>query len=245
MTQAVDGVIAPSLRACLVNCSLKANPDESHTQKLLEHVAWILESQGVEVDRIHARSHTIAVGMSTDLSNEGVTDDWPQVHERVLASDILVLGSPIWLGSRSSVAGLVTERLYAHSAETKENGQSIYYGKVAGCVVTGNEDGVKAVARETLYALQHIGYTIPPQADCGWLGEIGPGPSYGDEVDGSDDPAGFASDFTNRTTTTMAWNLMHLASALRHAGGIPAVGNTDDWERVANASQATIRAHVR
>ena len=228
------------VHACLVNCSLKQEPEESHTQKLLERVAYVLESQGVTVDRLHARAHSIAFGMGTDLNDDGVTDHWPQVHQRVMAADILVIGSPIWLGSRSSVASLVMERLYAHSAEQNDRGQSIYYGKVGGCVVTGNEDGVKAVARETLYGLQHIGYTIPPQADCGWLGEIGPGPSYGDDIDGTDQPAGYGSDFTNRTATTMAWNLLHLATLLRESGGITAVGNTDDWDRVANATGASV-----
>jgi hypothetical protein len=87
---------------------------------------------------------------------------------------------------------------------------------------------------DILYALQHIGYTIPPQADCGWIGEAGPGPSYGDsEWDGEkiDPPAGFDNDFTNRNATFMAWNLMHMARMLKDYNGIPAIGNTTtDWK---------------
>ena len=148
-----------------------------------------------------------------------------------------VLGTPIWLGAKSSVATLAVERLYAHSADTNDKGQYLYYGKTGGCVVTGNEDGAKAVAMETLYALQHIGYTIPPQADCGWLGEIGPGPSYGDVVDGRDVPVGYDSEFTNRNATFMAWNLMHMAAMLKASGGIPAMGNTGEgWQDVANVA---------
>ena len=158
-----------------------------------------------------------------------------------MAADILVIGTPIWLGVKSSVATLVVERMYAYSGETNDKGQYLYYGKTAGCVVTGNEDGVKACSMEILYALQHIGYTIPPQADCGWLGEIGPGPSYGDVVDGSDVPAGYDSEFTNKNTTFMAWNLMHTARRLKDAGGLPAVGNTaSSWREVSNAEQQSI-----
>jgi multimeric flavodoxin WrbA len=91
------------------------------------------------------------------------------------------------------------------SGELNDKGQSIFYGRVGGAVVTGNEDGVKHCAMTILYALSHLGYTIPPQADCGWIGEIGPGARYGD------DGAGFENDFTQRNTTIMTWNLMHMA----------------------------------
>jgi len=90
-------------------------------------------------------------------------DEWPALYERVQAADILILGSPIWLGEKSSVCIQVIERLYAMSAEVNERGQYAYYGKVGGCVITGNEDGVEHCAMGILYALQHIGYTIPPQ----------------------------------------------------------------------------------
>src|SRR5690606_7716443 len=101
-----------------------------------------------------------------------------------------------------------------------DKGQWIYYGKTGGCVITGNEDGVKHCAMEILYSLQHLGYVVPPQADSGWIGPIGPGPSYLDE-----DSGGPESDFTQRNTTFMTWNLMHMARLLRDAGGYPAHGN--------------------
>ncbi len=155
-----------------------------------------------------------------------------------MAADILVIGSPIWLGVKSSLATLAIERMYASSAEKNDKGQYLYYGKTAGCVVTGNEDGVKAVGMELLYAFQHIGYVVPPQADCGWIGEAGPGPSYGDIVEGDSTPVGYDNEFTNRNTTTMTWNLMHTARILRDLGGFPSVGNVAaDWQSVTNASQ--------
>ena len=147
-------------------------------------------------------------------------DDWPAIFEQVIAADILVLMTPIWLGEKSSVCTQVIERLYGNSHLLNENGQYAYYGRAGGCLVTGNEDGVKHCAMNVLYSLQHLGYTIPPQADAGWIGEAGPGPSYLDEGSG-----GPQNDFTNRNTTFMTWNLLHAARMLKDAGGIPAYGN--------------------
>jgi multimeric flavodoxin WrbA len=118
----------------------------------------------------------------------------------------------------------VIERLYANSHILNEAGQYADYGKVGGCLITGNEDGVKHCAMNVLYSLGHLGYTIPPHADAGWIGEAGPGPSYGDKLDDGT-RAGLDNDFTNRNTTFMTWNLLHLAKMLRDNGGIPAHGN--------------------
>lgn len=197
-----------------------------------------MRTEGVDVELIHMLDHQVGFGMVKDTTEIGDDrDDWPSIHAKIMAANILVIGTPIWLGVKSSVATLVIERLYAYSGETNEHGQYLYYGKTAGCVVTGNEDGVKSVSMETLYALSHIGYTVPPQADCGWLGEIGPGPSYGDEVEGSDVRAGYDSEFTNKNATIMSWNLMHTAQMLRERGGFPVGGNVGaDWRDVTNAA---------
>lgn len=229
------------LKALYVNASLKSDRSQSHTLKLIKRSAAIMEAEGVDVEILHALEHQIAFGMVKDASAEGrSTDDWPAIQHKIMQADIFVLGSPIWLGVKSSVATLVIERMYAYSGDRNERDQYLYYGKTAGCIITGNEDGVKACSMDILYAMQHIGYTIPPQADCGWIGEIGPGPSYGEIVDGSDTPAGFDSEFTNRNTTFMAWNLMHTAKMLKDSGGIPAVGNTTKWREVTNAEDIRI-----
>ena len=142
------------------------------------------------------------------------TDVWPDIYRRVLEADIVVLAGPIWLGDNSSETKKVIERLYACSSELNEAGQYAFYGKIGGCLITGNEDGIKHCAMNVLYSLQHLGFVIPPQADAGWIGEAGPGPSYGDVLpDGT--RVGLDNDFTNRNVTFMTWNLMHLARMLR------------------------------
>lgn len=225
------------LSAVLLNCSLVHEAKNSHTRLLLNRVKGIMSTQGVDVELIHMLEHRIGFGMVMDTTELGDdVDDWPDIHARIMAADILVIGTPIWLGVKSSVASLAIERLYAYSGHTNDQGQYLYYGKTGGCVVTGNEDGVKACSMETLYALSHIGYTIPPQADCGWLGEIGPGPSYGDDV-GDGRRAGFDSEFTNKNATIMSWNLMHTAQMLRDRGGFPVGGNVGaTWRDVTNAA---------
>lgn len=218
------------LRALFVNCTLTPSPGESHTQRLMDRSMGLMRRHGVSVDVIRAVDHDIAPGVQPDMRQAGATvDEWPALQERVLAADILVLGTPVWLGDTSSVCNRVVERLYSWSGELNNRGQSVYYGRVGGCLVTGNEDGVKHCAMKVLYSLQHLGYTIPPQADAGWLGEIGPGPSYGD------DGVGLDHEFTNRNTTIMTWNLMHLAGLLRDADGLPSYGN--DRNRLADGER--------
>ncbi len=212
------------LKAVFINCTLKRDPEESHTRLLLGVAEEIMRTNGVQVDVVHAAAHQIAFGVQPDMTEHGWDrDDWPKIWEHVEAADILVLATPIWLGEESSLCRLIIERLYGMSGELNNKGQSVFYGKAGGAVITGNEDGIKHSAMTILYALQHLGYTIPPQADCGWIGEAGPGPSYGDK-DG-DSAVGFDNEFTQRNTTIMTWNLMHMARMLKDAGGLPNHGN--------------------
>jgi multimeric flavodoxin WrbA len=209
------------LRAIFINTSLKPSPEVSNTQGLIDISAEIMRRQGVEVDQFRAVDYDIAPGVWPDMTEHGHdTDAWPDLFEKVMNSDILVIGTPIWLGEKSSVCTRVIERLYGNSSQLNEAGQYAYYGRVGGCLVTGNEDGIKHCAMNILYSLQHLGYVIPPQADAGWVGAAGPGPSYLD-----DDSGGPENDFTNRNTTFMTWNLLHLARMLKESGGVPAHGN--------------------
>src|SRR4051794_8266889 len=215
------------LSAFFINCTLKRSPEVSNTDGLAQVSMDIMRANGVQVDSIRAIDHDIATGVWPDMTEHGWDrDEWPEISERVMAADILVLLSPIWLGEKSSVGTKIIERLYGNSHLLNEQGQYAYYGRVAGCLITGNEDGVKHCAMNILSSLQPLGYVIPPQADAGWIGEAGPGPSYLDP-----DSGGPGNDFTNRNTTFMTWNLMHLARMLKDAGGIPAHGNQrSEWD---------------
>ncbi len=215
------------LKAVFLNCTLKKSPELSHTAGLIDVSRAIMEKNGITVNQFRPVDYNLAAGVYPDMREHGwEEDEWPVLHKAVMEADILVLGTPIWLGEKSSVCTRVIERLYSSSGELNPKGQYSYYGRVGGCLVTGNEDGVKHIAMNVFYSLQHLGYTIPPQADAGWIGEAGPGPSYLDEGSG-----GPQNDFTQRNTTFMTWNLMHLALMLKNAGGIPAHGNQRaQWE---------------
>jgi multimeric flavodoxin WrbA len=209
------------LSALFINCTLKRSPERSHTRGLADGAIGIMERTGVSVEVIRAVDHDIATGVYPDMTEYGwEKDEWPAIHEKVMAAEILVLLTPIWLGEKSSICTKVIERLYGNSHLLNEHGQYAYYGRVGGCIITGNEDGAKHCAMNILYSLQHLGYAIPPQADSAWMGEAGPGPSYLDPGSG-----GPENDFTNRNTTFLTWNLLHLARMLKDAGGIPAHGN--------------------
>lgn len=209
------------LSALFINTTLKKSPEMSHTQGLMDISKEIMSRQGVTVENIRAADHVIPPGVWPDMTEHGYeTDEWPELFNKVLDADILVLGTPIWLGEKSSICTRVIERLYGNSSQLNSEGQYAYYGRVGGCLVTGNEDGIKHCSMNILYSLQHLGYTIPPQADAGWIGAAGPGPSYLDPESG-----GPENDFTNRNTTFMTWNLLHIGRLLKDAGGVPAHGN--------------------
>jgi multimeric flavodoxin WrbA len=215
------------LSAVFINTTLKRSPEVSNTEGLIDISRSIMEANGVATEVIRATDHDIAFGVYPDMTEHGAAaDEWPAIFDKVMAADILVIGTPIWLGEKSSICTLVIERLYGNSGNLNEAGQYAYYGRVGGCLVTGNEDGVKHCSMSVLYGLQHLGYVIPPQADAGWIGEAGPGPSYLDAQGG-----GLDNDFTNRNTTFMTWNLMHMAKMIKGAGGIPAHGNQrSEWD---------------
>ncbi len=209
------------LSAVFLNCTLKKTPELSHTEGLMKISKAIMEKNGVSVEMLRPVDYNIAYGVYPDMKEYGwAEDEWPGIYEKVKKADIIVIGTPIWLGDKSSVCTKVIERLYSSSGDLNEEGQYAYYGKVGGCIITGNEDGAKHCAMNIMYSLQHLGCLIPPQSDAAWLGEAGPGPSYLDEGSG-----GPENDFTNRNATFMSWNLMHLARILKDKGGIPAHGN--------------------
>ena len=136
-----------------------------------------MQRNGVAVETIRAVDHEIATGVYPDMTEHGwERDEWPAISEKVLAADILVLTSPIWLGEKSSVCTQVIERLYGNSHILNEEGQYAYYGRVGGCLITGNEDGAKHCAMNILYSLQHLGYVDPAAGRLGVAGRGGPRP---------------------------------------------------------------------
>ncbi len=215
------------IKALYINCTLKSSPRQSHTEGLMKVSMNIMRKERVEIEYLRLVDYDIAYGLMPDMKEQGMDKDvWPDIYEKVMNADILIIGTPIWLGEKSSIATKLIERLYGMSGETNSKGQYIYYGKVGGCVITGNEDGIKHCAMGILYALQHLGYSIPPQADCGWIGEAGPGPSYLDKEANAKN-----NQFTNRNVTFMTYNILHLAAILKANKGYSSYGNSrSEWD---------------
>ncbi len=165
------------LSAIFLNCTLKRSSELSHTEGLIQISKQIMEKNGIETELLRPVDYEIAYGVQPDMKEHGwKRDDWPELLDKVMAADILVIGTSIWLGEKTSVCTKVVERLYSASGVLNDRGQYAYYGRVGGALITGNEDGAKHCAMNILYSLQHLGYAIPPQADAAWLGEAGPGP---------------------------------------------------------------------
>lgn len=161
--------------ALALNCTLKPSPETSNTAALLGIVLDELSSLGVQTEQIRVCDYNIPFGVQSEM---GDGDEWPQILDRIRAANILIIGTPIWLGHKASVTQMVLERMDALLSETNDKGQLPLYNKVAGVVVTGNEDGAHACAESILFNLTHLGATVPPNVDCYWLGKAGPGPSF-------------------------------------------------------------------
>lgn len=193
------------LKALFLNCTLKSSPEISNTRALIDKAVTLFKELGVESEVVRVVDYKVKFGVSSD---EGEGDEWPLILEKVKACDILVIGSPIWFGVRSSVVQLVIERLDGTYEESDpETGQFPLYGKVGGVVITGNEDGAHNVAANTLFNLTHLGCTVPPNVDSYWVGDAGPGPSY-------IAAGGERHLYTNKTIRYMVNNLAFFAKVL-------------------------------
>ncbi|MET0786228.1 MAG: flavodoxin family protein [Paenisporosarcina sp.] len=203
-----------NLKAVFLNASLKSTEEPSNTEALMHEVQSLYNELDVDSEIIRLADYKIALGVE---ENMGDGDEWPQIFQKVMAANIVIIGTPLWLGEKSSLATHAIERLYGSSGETNDKGQAVFYNKVGGVVVTGNEDGAKHASASILYGLSHIGFVIPPNVDAYWVGEAGPGPSYIE--------AGQENEFTKSNVRMLAYNTMHLAKMLQNTP-IPAEGNT-------------------
>jgi multimeric flavodoxin WrbA len=192
-----------ALNAMVLNCTLKPSPAESNTEALARVVMDALAERGATVDIARVVDHDVKPGVSSD---EGNGDEWPALRERILAADILIVATPTWLGQPSSVAKRALERMDAFLSETDDDGRPVAYNRVAGVIVTGNEDGAHHCISEIAGALIDIGYTVPGQAWTYWNRGPGPGPTYLENPEGHE--------WSRTTGKAAAANLHAVASAL-------------------------------
>ncbi len=191
------------LTALALVCTLKPSPAASSSELLATQVLDALREQGVAGSHVRIVDHDVKPGVETDM---GDGDAWPGIREQVLAADILVLATPIWMGQPSSVAKRVLERLDAELSETKEDGSPSMFGKVAIVAVVGNEDGAHNVSADAFQALNDVGFTIPAQGLTYWVGEAMQQLDYQDK--------GRSTPKTDETTGLVARNAAHLARLL-------------------------------
>ncbi|HWQ87810.1 flavodoxin family protein [Brevundimonas sp.] len=192
------------MKALILNCTLKPSPQTSSTGALAGVVMAELERQQASVELIRLIDLNLKPGVRTD---EGEGDDWPAVHEKIMAADILIMATPTWLGQMSSVCLRALERMDAFFGETDDSGRPVAFGKVAGVVITGNEDGAHHIVATVCQGLIDMGFTIPAQSWTYWHLGPGPGPDYVDTDQGHD--------YSDRVGRNAARNLVALAKVLR------------------------------
>ena len=192
------------MKALILNCTLKASPDKSSTEALARVVMTELEKGGVETEIVRLVDLNIKPGVRTD---EGHGDDWPSVHEKLMAANILIMATPTWMGQMSSICMRALERMDALFEETDDDGRPVAFGKVAGVVITGNEDGAHNIVATVCQGLIDMGFTIPGQSWTYWHLGPGPGPDYLETDQGHD--------YSDRVGRNAARNLLALAKVLK------------------------------
>ncbi|MFB8122500.1 flavodoxin family protein [Streptomyces bacillaris] len=194
------------MRALALVCTLNASPASSSSHHLAQQVMTEFEGHGVRGEIVRVADHDVRPGIGVDL---GDGDAWPAIREKVLAADILLIATPIWLGHPSSVCQRVLERLNAESSETDDEGRPLVYGKVGAVAVVGNEDGAHKVSADVFQGLNDVGFSLAAQAVTYWVGEAMQGTDYQDL---DETPEAVAA-----TTRALAANAVHLARLLADA----------------------------
>lgn len=196
------------MKALIINCTLKRTPDFSNTGALADKAAKQLQEFDFETEVIRLNDYNVLTGNSSD---EGDGDQWPQILEKIKACHIFIIATPIWMGHLASTSQKVIERLDAifrdEDLSDKETGQFMPYGKVAGCLITGNEDGAHSCAAQVLWSLQEVGFTIPPNVNAYWVGKAGGEKDYVEA-------GGERYLYTNKSLRYMTGNLAFMAKLL-------------------------------
>ena len=214
------------MKALLINCTLKRSPEFSNTGAMIEKAVKLLEEQDVETEVIRFTDYDVKTGNSSD---EGDGDEWPEILEKIKEAEILIIGTPVWMGHLASTSQRIIERLNAifHEEGTTDEatGQYFTYNKVAGCLITGNEDGAHSCAAQVLWSMQELGYTVPPNVNAYWVGLAGGDKDY---VEGG----GERYLYTNKTLRVMIANLVFFAKLLKQNP------ITTDWNKLTKLAEA-------
>ena len=196
------------MKALIINCTLKRSPGFSNTGAMAQKAADQLKELEVETEIIRLNDYKVLTGNTSD---EGEGDEWPQILEKIKACNIFIIAAPVWMGHLASTAQQVIERLDAvfrdEELMDKETGQFMPYNKVAGCLVTGNEDGAHSCAAQVLWAMQEVGFTIPPNVNAYWVGLAGGEKDYVEA-------GGERYLYTNKSLRYMTANLAFMAKLL-------------------------------
>jgi multimeric flavodoxin WrbA len=191
------------MQAFAINCTLKPSPAKSSTDLLLDQIADELRSHHIELDRARLADHDVRPGVTAD---EGEGDGWPELRDRLLAAELFVFATPIWMGHPASYAQVAMERLDAFLGETDDRHQMRTVDRVAMVAVVGNEDGAHHVGAEVFQGLNDVGFSLAANAMTYWVGEAMHKTDYKDLDE--------TPDQTASATRLMVTNAVHLAERM-------------------------------
>ncbi len=195
-----------TLKAIALNSTLKSSEGEpSSTERMLSLIATAMDKAGVKTQTIRLADFNIKPGVTSD---EGEGDEWPGIRKKILDADILVLGSPIWMGQPDSISKRVLERMDAFFDEMDDEGRMVSYGMVAAVAVVGNEDGAHHVCAELYQGLNDVGFTLAPNAVAYWVGEAMGSTNF---IDLPEVPK-----TVQKTVDMLARNSVHLAKLMKN-----------------------------
>lgn len=197
-----------TIKVLMLNCSLK-DKGQSNTEALMKVVekAYTEHTEKVDVEIVRVAKYNLSFGNTIDKVDS--KDEFPSIYEKMVEADIILIGTAIWFGERTSITSLIFERLIGAYKDTDSNNRTKLYNKVGGVIITGNEDGVHGVASITLFNLAHLGLTIPPNSDCYWVGDAGPGDSY-------IKAGGDKHLYTNKTAYFLVENTIHASLMIKN-----------------------------
>lgn len=108
-----------TLSALALVCTLKPSPAESSSQLFAKQLLDALSDHGVTGTAVWMVDYDIRPGAELDQGG----GERPHRREQIIASDIVVLVSPTWMGRLTSVAQRVLERLDAERSQTGGDGR--------------------------------------------------------------------------------------------------------------------------
>ena len=158
--------------------AINASPRKyGNSYKLLMLAVEGASSEGGDVEVLHLYDYEIrpCIGCLSDIQKACrppcvIDDGGREVLEKVAASDVLIISTPIyWYGPPGHLKNLI-DRMTVFENMIYVTGQSLVEGKVAGFIASGADSGNITALAHLMIVMNSMGFIIPPWAIAYYLG---------------------------------------------------------------------------